>query len=168
MTKEKIIILKQTPRFDTTTTTRPGLKQNLSKLYNDTLNTLAAKSDHKEKLVIGNHDLDCSGGVLLARYKDNKSGKFDGVHMYGPSGQKAYTNSVMKILSSAQLVVSIPPKYHDEYDHQNCAQTRYQTRQRHSPRQSGKNLNRGDNVHQYSVPTRNRFTQLGDYFPGNF
>ena len=165
---KKIIILKQTPRFDITTTTRPGLKQNLSKLYNDTLDTLAAKSDYKERLVIGNHDLDCSGGVLLARYKDSKSGKFDGVHMYGPSGPKAYTNSVMKILSSAQLVVSIPPKYHDEYDHQNCPQARYQAGRRYSNRQGKKSVDSGDNVYQYSVPTRNRFTQLGDYFPGNF
>ena len=105
---------------------------------------------------------------MLARYKDSKSGKFDGVHMYGPSGPKAYTNSVMKILSSAQLVVSIPPKYHDEYDHQNCPQARYQAGRRYSNRQGKKSVDSGDNVYQYSVPTRNRFTQLGDYFPGNF
>ena len=165
---KKVVILKQTPRFDITTTTTPSLKQNLSKLYNDTLDTLAAKSDCKEKLIIGNHDLDCSGGVLLARFKDSKSGKFDGIHMYGPSGQKAYTNSVMKILSSAKLVVSIPPKYHDEFDHQNCPQARYQTRQRPGTRQGRKSVISSDNVYQYTVPTHNRFTQLGDYFPGNF
>ena len=86
--------------------------------------------------------------------------------MYGPSGQKAYTNSVMKILSSAQLVVSTPPKYYEEYDHQRCAQARYQARQRHSSRQDKKVENMKQ--YQYTVPTRNRFTQLGDYFPGNF
>ena len=162
---KKIIIFKQTPRFDITTTTKPGLKQNLSNLFNDTLDELAANSDFKDKIVIGNHDLDCSGGVLLARYKDNRTGKFDGVHMYGPSGQKAYTNSVMKILSSAQLVLSIPPKYYEEYDHKHCAQTRYQARQRQNTKQG---MNMSNNVYQYTVPTRNRFTQLGDYFPGNF
>ena len=105
---------------------------------------------------------------MLARFKDSKSGKFDGIHMYGPSGQKAYTNSVMKILSSAKLVVSIPPKYHDEFDHQNCPQARYQTRQRPGTRQGRKSVISSDNVYQYTVPTHNRFTQLGDYFPGNF
>ena len=63
--------------LDTTSTTRPGLKQNLSKLYNDTLDSLALNSDFKDKLIIGDHHLDCSGGVLLARYKDSRSGKFD-------------------------------------------------------------------------------------------
>ena len=165
---QKIILLKQTPRFDATSTTTPGMKQKLSKLYNETIDILAASSDCKDKIIIGNHDLDCSGGVLLARYKDCISGKFDGLHMFGPSGQKAYTNSVMKVLSSAQLVVSIPPKYYEEYDHQNCPQSRYQARQRNNIREEKKGLDSGHNEYQYSVKTHNRFTTLGDYFPGNF
>ena len=165
---QKIIVLKQTPRFDVTSTTTPGIKQELSKLYNETLDTLAASSDHKDKIMVGNHDLECSGGVLLARYKDSISGKFDGLHMFGPSGERAYTNSVMKVISSAQLVVSIPPKYYDEYDHQNCPQTRYQARQRNKIEEGKKGVNSGQNEYQYTVQTRNRFTTLGDYFPGNF
>ena len=144
------------------------MKQKLSKLYNETIDILAASSDCKDKIIIGNHDLDCSGGVLLARYKDGISGKFDGLHMFGPSGQKAYTNSVMKVLSSAQLVVSIPPKYYEEYDHQNCPQSRYKARQRNNIRGEKKGLDSGHNEYQYSVKTHNRFTTLGDYFPGNF
>ena len=49
--------------------------------------------------------------------------------MFGPSGQKAYTASVMKILSSAQLVRVTPPKYYDQLDPQNRRQDRYQTKQ---------------------------------------
>ena len=45
----KIIIFKQTPRFDTTATTEPGMKQNLSKLFNDTLDALAENSEYKGK-----------------------------------------------------------------------------------------------------------------------
>ena len=83
----------------------------------------------KPKSHSGSHELNCSGGVLQARYRDTVSGRFDGIHMYGPSGQKAYTASVMKILRSAQLVKNSPPKYYDELDHRNCPQARYQAKQ---------------------------------------
>ena len=112
-------------------------------------------------MTVGTHDLNCSGGILQARYRDTKIGRFDGIHMYGPSGQKAYTGSVMKILNAAQLVKNSPPKYYDEYDHLACPQARYQTRKQ-------RNIDRSNNSYQYAVPTHNRFTQLGDYFPGNF
>ena len=55
--------------------------------------------------------------------------RYDGIHMFGPSGQKAFTDSVMKILSSAQLVKVTPPKYYDQFDHQNSQRGRYQTKQ---------------------------------------
>ena len=85
--------------------------------------------------------MDCSGGVLLARYKDIKSGKYDGVHLYGPSGQKAYTESVMKILSSAQLVRVNPPKYYEEYNHQTCSQAKYQTKHGNERHQTKTKMN---------------------------
>ena len=96
--------------------------------------------------------------------------------MYGPSGVKAYTASVMNVLSSAQLVKVTPPKYHDEYDHQSCSQARYQAQ--HNKRtnqnkgesgpQTKTKTNGGPNRDvQYEVPTYNRFAKLGDYFPKN-
>ena len=98
--------------------------------------------------------------------------------MYGPSGQKAYTGSVIKILCSAQLVKYSPPKYYDELDHSNCPQTRYQARQVRNSTGGKRNITGGNrnstggkstgSSYQYSVPTHNRFTQLGDYFLGNF
>ena len=88
--------------------------------------------------------------------------------MYGPSGLKAYTASVLQILRSANLVTVEPPKYYEAYydDHTNCEQARYKARQ----------LNRRNNMtaqskkvyYEYEVPTSNRFATLGDFFPGNF
>jgi hypothetical protein len=172
---KKIIILKQVPRYDVYSSTIPGLKPFLSKLYNDTLDQLGSSCTFKDKLVIGNHTLDCAGGVMLARYKDIKSGRYDGVHLYGPSGQKAYTESVMKILSSAQLVKASPPKYYDEYDHQTCSQARYQTKHGERRRQTKTKNNSQNSLnssntgrdYQYAIPTQNRYATLGDYFPKN-
>ena len=36
----------------------------------------------------------CSLCRVKSRYRSIQSNKFDGVHMYGPSGEKAYTASV--------------------------------------------------------------------------
>ena len=175
---KKVVIMKQTPRYDYLSSNTPGLKPLLSTLYNETLDQLGMNCTFKEKLIIGTHELNCSGGVLQARYRDTVSGRFDGIHMYGPSGQKAYTASVMKILRSAQLVKNSPPKYYDELDHSNCPQARYQAKQVRLRNSTGgmRNSTRGESNstggkssgYHYSVPTHNRFTQLGDYFPGNF
>ena len=106
---KNIVVMKQIPRYDSYSSNPPGLKPYLSKIFNETLDELLSCSKHKNKIHIGNHNLDCSGGVLEARYRDIQSKKFDGIHMYGPSGMKAYTDSVLRILSSAQLVKKTPP-----------------------------------------------------------
>ena len=152
------------------TSNPPGLKASLSKLFNETLEQLLVNSAFKDRVMIGNHNLDCSGCVLQARYRNIQSNKFDGIHMYGPSGQKAYTASVLNILSSAQLVQVNPPKYFDEYHHQSCEQTRYQAKRKmktRGPVQKKSNMAGSylGNSTQYTVPTYNRFAQLGDFFP---
>jgi hypothetical protein len=167
-----MIILKHIPRYDLLSSSPPGLKASLSKLFNETLDQLLFSSAFKDRVMIGNHNLDCSGGVLQARYRNIQSQQFDGIHMYGPSGQKAYTASVINILSSAQLVQVNPPKYYEEYDHQSCKQTRYQAKMKMKTRRPVQNKsNTADsylgNSTQYTVPTSNRFAQLGDFFPKN-
>ena len=52
-------------------------------------------------------------------YRCTQSGRFDGVHLYGPSGMKTYTNSVMQILMKADLVSNDCPP---------CPQFQYQDR----------------------------------------
>ena len=148
--------------------------------------------------MIGNHSLECSGGVLQARYNNSQSGKFDGIHLFGPSGGKAYTASVMDILREAGLVKTEPPKYYDELDHKNCEQARYQASQarriaaqhisgsshnfyrkttnnirafKNTNTKQGKETEaniRAYGNYQYEVPTFNRFSKLGDFFPENY
>ena len=97
--------------------------------------------------------------------------------MYGPSGMKAYTASVLNILNAAQLVLSSPPRYYDQYDHQTCEQTRYQDRphglnsqreQNNERKASGVDSYANSNSdYHYTLPTQNRYAQLGDFFPKN-
>ena len=177
-TLKKIIILKQIPRYDDQSSNPPGFKSSLSKVFNESLDQLWSDCAIKEKLIIGNHNLDCSGGVFEARYRNIQSDRFDGVHMYGPSGIKAYTGSVLNVLSSAKLVKVNPPKYHED-DHKSCNQARYQAKQKklrqlHSTQHRQRRAPDMDSNHhthldyQYSVPTYSRFSQLGDFFPGNY
>ena len=113
---------------------------------------------------------------MLARYKNIPMNKFDGIHMYGPSGMKAYTASVLNFLSEAKLVLSSTPRYYDQYDYQSCDQARYQNRTKNVPRtQSKERRTPGadsyhDNVsgYHYSMPTQNRYAKLGDFFPKNY
>ena len=123
--------------------------------------------------IIGNHSLECSGGVRLARYKDIQSGKYDAIHMVGPSGQKSYTESVLKVLSSAQLVQVTPPKYYDEYPRYQKKQPTNINRVNAQHRNGSSNLSQSQSRrpgqdNQYSVPTYNRYAKLADYFPGNY
>jgi hypothetical protein len=57
----------------------------------------------KDKLAVGIHNLECTGSIKEARYTDIRSSKYDGCDMYGPSGMKAYTSSVLKILKAAGI-----------------------------------------------------------------
>ena len=72
---------------------------------------------------MGSHNIDCTGSIREARYRNTKTGFFDGIHLLGSSGRKAYTNSVLNILKQAGLVDL-------EFDHANCAQTQYQATQK--------------------------------------
>ena len=167
--------MKQTPRYDFLNSNPPGMKSALSGLFNETLDKLLSQSALKSRVIVGNHNHDCSGGVLQSRYRSIQSNKFDGVHMYGPSGEKAYTASVLNILSSAQLVIVNPTKYYDEYDHQSCDQARYQANAKNTNRRPIQNKKNRPNMagkyqetsSQFTVPTHNRFAKLGDFFPKN-
>ena len=98
---KKMIIMKQTPRYDPLSSDPLSLKAALSQIFNSTLSDLWMSSPFKNKIYLGSHNIECSGPILLARYHHAKSGKFDGVHLYGPSGIKAYTNSILNILRSS-------------------------------------------------------------------
>ena len=121
-TIKSVVIMKQTPRYDPVISDPLSLKPALSQLFNNTLTELWISSPLKNKIHLGTHNIDCTGAVQSARYRHTQSGRFDGVHLYGASGSKAYTNSVLNILQSAALT-SVEYEYH-----QSCPQYRYQNR----------------------------------------
>ena len=145
----KVIIMEHPPRFDTPYMDPTSLKPNLARLANATLGGMWINSPLKDRIVIGQHSLESSGSgaAHFERYQ-GRGGKYDGVHLYGKTGSRDYTNSVMTILSMA--VPRYPgPEYGtarpDVDDHSSCPQAQYQRRMKNS---------------QYLVETRNRFDLL--------
>ena len=160
---EKVILLKQIPRYDPVNVDPLSIKPALSQLYNNTVTDLWMQSNMKDKLVIGNHNIDCTGSIKEARYRETKTGRFDGVHMFGSSGQKAYTLSVLNILQSAEITSP-------EFDfHQSCPQYSFQNRQ---GKQSQPGRNKTRNVQYqsrgFTLQTQNRFDSLPRTSQGNW
>ena len=131
--------MERIPRYDRPEDDPSSLKSGLSEFSNGILHQLWLKSEFKEKIVIGKHDLECSSAIWDSRYGSGNN--FDGIHLRGPSGQNSYTRSVMNILLKAKLLVSeflIPskesfttPSSGSQYEerrnnHSNCEQTVYQ------------------------------------------
>ena len=92
---------------------------------------------------------------------------FDGIHMYGASGQKSYTESVLRILRHANLIKKNPPKYFRSF-HQEMNQSKIENNY-YCPTQETDYLNDKDvrrsyaqvvKTSGYSVPTYNRFSGL--------
>ena len=167
---EKIVIMKQIPRYDPTQVDPMSLKPALSQLFNNTLTDLWMNSEFKDRIIIGNHNIECSGAIKESRYRETKTGRFDGIHLYGSSGRKAYTNSVLNILQCAQLTSS-------EYEyHKTCPQSRHQDRQN---RQRSQNKHRQrfntksdwnvyNQQNEFTLPTANRFESLSSKNQGNW
>ena len=96
--------MNQVPRYDPISVDPLSLKPALAVLFNNTLVGAWIDSPLKERISIGAHSLECAGGVQEARYWDMKTNKYDGVHLYGPSGRKACTISVLNILRVAGIL----------------------------------------------------------------
>ena len=121
-TLKKVVIMKQIPRYDPLVSDPLSLKPALSQLFNNTLTELWMSSPLKGRIVIGIHNIECSGAIQEARYREFKTRRFDGIHLLGSSGRKSYTLSVLTILNNAGLTSS-------EYAfHQSCDQYKYQNR----------------------------------------
>ena len=105
---KKVILMSHPPRFDTADVDPMSLKQAMAKFANRTILQLWLDSPLKHKIFIGEHRLECSIETLKLRYTDDKNGRYDGVHMYGNAGKKAYSNSVLTILKDA-LSTPHPP-----------------------------------------------------------
>ena len=96
----KVVIMEHPKRFDTQNVDPTSLKSNLVGVFNETLYQLWLKSPLKNEILVGHHTLGSSGHgpSHLARYQNENTGRYDGVHMYGINGCKDYTRSVQNIL----------------------------------------------------------------------
>ena len=149
-------------------------------MYNTTLGELWLDAHAKDKIVIGVHDLECSGGVREARYRDSVYKQYDGVHMYGPSGIKAYTVSFIdtlleldiiekdrKLLSGSDYFRKFSQFEYQKRKQRRLNQGRYTDRDVRPIRRDSDNdvdirpkssLRHVDN--RYTIPTYNRFNHL--------
>ena len=145
---QQVIIMEHPPRFDGPEYDPLSLKPTLANLANFTLNKLWLNSHQKDMIFIGRHILDStgSGPAHEARFVAAKSGRYDGVHYYGPIGVHDYTQSVKTIFMLAKGNHTEFGKPQDS-EHTSCPQTLYQMKQKTK-------LNK---IHQ-SVPTKNRFS----------
>ena len=162
--------MKQDPRYDPSHVDPMGLKPTLSMLFNSTVTDLWMDSPDKDRIFIGNHDIECTGAIKESRYRETKSVKYDEIHLYGSSGSKSYTMSVLNILKAANVTST------DYNSHQSGTQFLHTVQNRRNSRNSRQNTRTGNkkqNNHQntrqntyanvagapvYTVPTNNRFS----------
>ena len=146
--------MKQTPRYDPTNRDPASIKAALAQIFNETLVQLWLNSPLKDNITIGTHNLECHGGIRDMRYR--QGGKYDGLHFWGPSGNKSYTESVLEIFRNDGLIKSSPPRYYRHY-HKTEPQTKPDDKY-HCPTQDIRQ-NTDANVASasvYTVPTNNR------------
>ena len=170
---KKVILMKQIPRYDRTSDDPRAVKSALSQLYNDTLVQLWLQSKHKDRLTIGTHSLECAGAIRESRYRFKN--RFDGIHLYGPSGGKAYTESVLGILKSSGLVKNSPPKYfrrfHMTIETEDNVRDKYYCPTQDTDWKNDKDIRpykqryQSNHYYKYEVPTSNRFACLNQ---GNY
>ena len=170
-TLQKVIIFKQIPRYDTKIVDPLQIKAALSDIYNKRIAELWMNSSLKSKIFVGSHNIECNGGIREARYRCTLSGRYDGVHLYGPSGMKVYTNSVMEILKRAGIISTDRPPC-KQFQYQNRRTGVRSTRQCHSWEQDKDIRNNNKNKKQVMGNSQfrnsNRFHVLSDDYQGNF
>ena len=126
----KMVIMEHPPRFDSKSVDPTILKPTLARLANSTLGKLWLNCPLKDKILIGRHSLENSGSgeAHHARYENQNTGRYDGVHLYGYTGRKDYTNSVKTILMlalSENGFGTAQTGYHSS-----CPQAKYQEEKR--------------------------------------
>ena len=93
---KKVILLEQTPRFDT------KINADLSRQWNSKLKQLVSASPYNDRIVFGHLSLESYGigNTFESRYCNCSSDRSDGIHLYGRYGSRDYTRSLANILSN--------------------------------------------------------------------
>ena len=151
---KSVTIMNHSPRFGTHNTDPILLKQKLANFANHFLLELWFDSPFKNKITIGSHSLECSPGDRDKRFRDDKTGHFDGIHMFGNLGKLAYTDSVINILLNSLQTPPLLVKKKADDDHNNCPQAKYQQKQMR--------LYSSVVAGSQPIKTQNRFSPLSD------
>ena len=145
-----VVLMEHVPRYDLAAIDPTGSKSKLAKLANSTFEQLWNGSAMKDNIIIGKHDLECSMDRMNAWYKDDRSGRNDGVHLYGGEGRTAFTKSMLEALQSVLTSSPPPSSYHSNQQERAQRQSR--------PENTGAQANKSS----FSVPLRNKFDILGN------
>ena len=100
----KIVLLNRISRFDLLHKDPLQIKHQLSNLANLEYSKLHTRSSLKDKIIIGKHNIDNSIFNRDQMYGIPGAGKYDGIHMFGRKGKIAFTNSLLDILKSAEII----------------------------------------------------------------
>ena len=142
----KFIILEHPPIFGTSDKDPLSLKTELAKFANSTYQQIWSESALKNKIVIAKHNLEYSENSQRDIFTNMQNNRFDGIHMYGRDGRRAYTESVLSVLmNNVPRLRPRPAEFH-----KSCPQTVY------------KNAQKNGSVPRYTVPVQNRFNVLGN------
>ena len=154
---KKIVIMEHAPRYDTNAVDPTGLKPKLSKYANSSFQQLWHSSALKNRIVIGKHNLECGGDQLEGRYRDDWSGRYDGVHFYGRKGRNAYSSSLCQIVKSALYTsqTKFSSSSFSSTFHSSCPQTLFQ-----QPQKQKKSHRSQMDQDIYNVPVSNQFEIL--------
>ena len=161
---EKIFLVDCAPRFDVSRNDPFGLKPKLAK-YNNTIQMdLVKNSPAKEKIMIGNHILNCND----ESFGNPADPRFDGVHLYGRFGSAEYTGSLMNILSKTMQITKplhpIPQKYRRTTHEKSSMQFESNKTERNTEKPTTTEAtdlsSMAPTVLQYAVKTFNRFSNL--------
>ena len=123
-TLKKIVLLNRIPRFDSMNMDPLQIKHQLSNLANHEYTKLHSKSQFRERIIIGKHNIENSAFSREQTYGKAGFGRFDGLHMVGKNGRTAFTNSLENILVDADIIkpkISNHPAGRND-DHPGCSQ----------------------------------------------
>ena len=141
---KKVVIMEHHPRFDS----KHYEKQVI--VANETIEKLVSRSTLKDRIMIGRHSLFSYGigKTHMKRYQNQTTGRYDGLHLFGPTGIEEYTQSVESIFFLALSEASdVPVETKDDLSSEwktVSGRTRIQTES-----------------DQVQITTTNRFSSLG-------
>ena len=140
----KVVIMEHAPRVDTLKEDPTGLKLKLATFANASFAQMWHNSTMKDNILIGKHSIDAAGDKAPALYKNDRTGRMDGIHFYGDYGKEIYTSSVSTIIMSAlSFKASRPRRFDQKVSNESAQKTK-------------------PNQNIFSVPVNNRFQVLGN------